>query len=199
MLKEKDVRRIFSHMPVLGTGRLLLREMRVGDSYDMFEYACRSDVTRYLTWEPHPNREYTRDYLEFISRKYRSGEFFDWALIWCADGEAEMKMIGTCGFTSFDFRNNSAEIGYVINPEYRGRGIAPEAARRVLQYGFDELGLHRIEARYIIGNDASRRVMEKLGMKWEGVKRGSLYLRGEYLDVGVCSVINGEFRRFAKM
>ena len=87
-------------------------------------------------------------------------------------------MIGTCGFTRFDYSNNSAEIGYVINPEFRGRGIAGEAARRVIRFGFDELGLNRIEAKYMDGNVASRKVMEKIGMKYEGTMRGSLKIGG---------------------
>ena len=193
-MKEKDVQRIFSHMPVFSTERLLMREMKPCDSFDMFEYARRPDVTRYLTWSPHPNREYTREYLQFLTTKYRAGEFYDWALIWCADGDAKQKMIGTCGFTRFDLPNNSAEVGYVINPEFRGRGIAPEAVRRVLKYGFEELGLNRIEAHYMCGNEQSRRVMEKVGMRFEGVHRSSLIKNGEYRDVGICSILASEYK-----
>ena len=174
----------------------MLRGLRVADSYDMYEYAHRADVTRYLTWQPHPNREYTKEYLEYILTRYRAGEFFDWAVIWHEDGEPSDKMIGTCGFTRFDYSNNSAEIGYVINPEFRGRGIAGEAARRVIRFGFDELGLNRIEAKYMDGNVASRKVMEKIGMKYEGTMRGSLKIGGEYRDVGVCAMLYEEYRRW---
>lgn len=167
--------------------------MKPIDSHDMFEYAKRADVTRYLTWQPHPSREYTRDYLEYIGKCYRSGDFYDWALIWCADGEFAEKMIGTCGFTRFDYENNAAEVGYVINPDYRGRGIAPEALRRVMEFGFCELGLNRIEARYMVGNEVSRRVMEKVGMTFEGIRRCSLLNRGEYVDVGYCSILASEY------
>jgi ribosomal-protein-alanine N-acetyltransferase len=159
----------------------------------MFEYARRADVTKYLTWQPHPSREYTRDYLDLVGKCYRNGEFFDWAVVW-REGFFCEKMIGTCGFTRFDFANNSAELGYVINPEYHGRGIAPEALKRVIEFGFYELSLNRLEAKYIVGNDASRRVMEKVGMRFEGISRGSLLLRGEYRDVGVCSILASDYR-----
>lgn len=175
------------------TSRLTLRAMKTKDSYDMYEYACRSDVTRYLVWQPHPSRDYTREYLEYIGKCYKNGEFFDWAIIWCADGDLHEKMIGTCGFTRFDYDNNAAEVGYVINPEYRGRGVAPEALARVLEFGFCELGLNRIEARYMVGNEVSRRVMEKVGMKFEGVRRQSLLYRGNYIDVGYCSILASEY------
>lgn len=191
-MQAKDAKRIFSKIPTLTTPRLTLRAMRPADSYDMFEYARRADVTKYLTWQPHPSREYTRDYLDLVGKCYRNGEFFDWAVVW-REGFFCEKMIGTCGFTRFDFANNSAELGYVINPEYRGRGIAPEALKRVIEFGFYELSLNRLEAKYIVGNDASRRVMEKVGMRFEGINRGSLLLRGEYRDVGVCSIIASDY------
>ncbi len=193
MFKKTDAQRIFSRIPTLRTKRLVLREMKPADSYDMYEYACRSDVTKYLTWQPHPSRTYTREYLEFVLTKYREGEFYDWAIVWNADGDMGQKMIGTCGFTSFNFDNNSAEVGYVINPLYRGRGIAPEALRRVIEFGFEELGLRRIEARYIVGNEVSRRVMEKAGMTFEGVLRSSLLIKGEYRDIGYCSILADEY------
>jgi ribosomal-protein-alanine N-acetyltransferase len=102
-------------------------------------------------------------------------------------------MIGTCGFTRFDCAQDSAEVGYVINPAFRGRGLAPEALQAVLAYGFRTLRLHRIEARYMEGNDASRRVMEKCGMSFEGIRRESMLIKGRYVSVGVCSILQQEF------
>ena len=102
-------------------------------------------------------------------------------------------MIGTCGFTRFDYENNAAEVGYVINPEYRGRGIAPEALARVLEFGFTELKLNRIEARYIVGNEVSRRVMEKCGMTYEGTARGRMLIKGVRHDIAYCSILKDEF------
>lgn len=194
-MTQKDALRIFSHIPQLATPRLILRGLKVSDYVDMYDYARRSDVTKYLTWKPHSSRAYTREYLEYILTRYRVGEFYDWAIVWQEFGEADAKMIGTCGFTRFDYVNNSAEIGYVINPDFRGRGIAGEAARRVVRFGFEELGLNRIEARYIHGNTASRNVMEKIGMKYEGIMRSALKLDDDYYDVGVCAILKEEYRR----
>lgn len=193
MLKEKTIRRAFERPPVLASDRLILRAMKPSDTADMYEYAHRPDVTEFLTWEPHPEPAYTREFLEYIQEKYRNGEFFDWALILKDSRGKEGPMIGTCGFASIDFKNNSAEIGYVINPRYQGFGFATEAVLRVLDYGFEELEFNRIQARYIVGNDASRRVMDKAGLHFEGILRGSLFLRGKYRDVGVCALQWGEW------
>ena len=108
--------------------------------------------------------------------------------------KAENRMIGTCGFASVDTNHNSAELGYVLNPDYRGRGLIPEAATRVLRFGFQVLGLHRIEARYMIENEASLTVMKKLGMRFEGVKRESMLIKGAYRDIGTCAILAKDFR-----
>jgi ribosomal-protein-alanine N-acetyltransferase len=69
-----------------------------------------------------------------------------------------------------------------------------EAARRILQFGFQVLGLHRIESRFMIENDPSRRVMERLGMTFEGVRRSAMLVKGLYRDIGICSILANEFR-----
>ena len=189
-MKQETIYRIFAHFPQLETDRLSLRALRVSDATDMYAYAKRSDVTRYLLWNPHPDVEHTRRYLEYLMGRYRLGQFYDWALIHKEDG----RMIGTCGFVRFDAPHNCAEIGYVLNPDYHGIGLMPEAARRVMQFGFSVLGLHRIEARYMIENTASRHVMEKLGMTFEGVRRSAMLVKGQYRDIGTCSILANEFR-----
>ena len=74
-------------------------------------------------------------------------------------------MIGTCGFTKFDYSNNAAEIGYVLNSDYWGKGYCSEAVSKIIEFGFESLKLHRIEARYMKENIRSRNVMEKCGMQ----------------------------------
>ena len=179
----------FSNIPRLTTDRLVLRKLKVSDAQDMFEYAKQRDVTKYLTWYPHPDVAYTEEYLRYISQRYATGDFYDWAVTLKENG----KMIGTCGFTRFELHNNSAEIGYVLNPLYHGNGYATEAAGEVLRFGFEELKLHRIEAKHMLENTASHRVMEKLGMSEEGTFRESYYIRREYRTVTVCSILENEY------
>lgn len=189
-MKKEVLYRVFSRMPTMKTERLTLRRLTVGDAADMFEYARREDVTRYLTWKPHPDRAYTREYLEYLGGRYAVGMFYDWAIVYEADG----KMIGTCGFTSFNCTHDSAEVGYVLNPAYWGKGIAGEALESVLQFGFEDLKLHRIEADFIKGNERSRHVREKAGMTFEGYRRESMHVKGSYVTVGVCAILAPEWR-----
>lgn len=190
-MKLDRVKRVFSRTPNLETPRLLLRKMKISDAKDMYEYACRLDVTQYLLWSPHPDFEHTKSYLSFLQKQYKNGEFYDWAIIL----KAKNKMIGTCGFTAIDTLNNSAEIGYVVNPDYKNIGIATEAVSAVLRFGFAEMDFNRIEARYIIGNSASRRVMEKCGMNFEGIHASSIYVKEKYADIGVCAILREKYMR----
>lgn len=189
-MNHDELTRIFRDPPEIETPRLILRRMRKTDSADMYEYARDPAVSEYLLWQPHESEAYTRRYLNYLQTRYRAGDFHDWAVVW-RDAD---KMIGTCGFTSFRLDANSAEIGYVLNRSYWGMGVASEAVRAVLRFGFLELRLHRIEAHYMIGNNRSRRVMEKVGMTYEGTQRDSLFVKGRYVSVGVCAVLENEFR-----
>ena len=189
-MKKDILYKLFSHIPTLETDRLILRGMRVSDAEDMFEYARRPSVTQYLTWNPHTDPAETREYLTYVGQRYRTGDFYDWAVVDRESGH----MIGTCGFTSFNCPHDTAEIGYVLNPTYQGKGLATEAVRRVLDFGFDELGLHRIEAHFMEGNDASRRLMERVDMTFEGYARESMRIKGRFCTIGTCAILRYEYR-----
>jgi len=185
-MKRETVCKIFSHMPAIKTERLVLRPLHVTDAKDMFEYASREEVTEYLLWSPHQSEAYTRNYLRYVEDRYAIGDFYDWAVTLSDSG----KMIGTCGFTRLDMKHNLGEIGYVLNPDFHHVGYATEAAKAVIEFGFNTLRLHRIEARFMQGNDSSKHVMEKLGMEFEGFARDSMLVKGKYRTIGVCSIIN---------
>lgn len=184
-MRRELIYKTFSNIPTLETDRLILRKMLVRDAEDMFDYARRADVTKYLTWSPHPSADYTREYLEYVATRYAAGEFFDWAL----EERSSGRMVGTCGFTRFDYHADCGEVGYVLNPAVWGHGYATEGLRAVMKFGFEQLRLHRIEARYIDGNTASRHVMERVGMTYEGTLRGSMLIKHEYRDIGVCAAV----------
>ncbi|MBQ9922850.1 MAG: GNAT family N-acetyltransferase [Clostridia bacterium] len=179
---------IFRDFPRLETDRLVLRQMLIRDKDDMYEYSCKPEITKYLLWTEHPSADYTAKYLRYMQPKYRRGEVFDWALV----NKAENKMIGTCGFVRFDTENNAAEVGYVVSDKYWGKGYAAEALKRVIAFGFDELSLNRIYARHMMGNERSGRVMQKCGMRYEGIIRGSMYIKGKYCDVAQYAILKND-------
>ncbi len=190
-MKKELLCHTFSRMPELESERIYLRRMRYTDAEDMYSYAHREEVSRYLLWSPHPDLYHTQDYLRYIASRYAAGNFYDWAVVW----RETDRMIGTCGFTSFDCANDAAEIGYVLNPEFWGRGIAVEAVRLILAFGFERLSLHRIEARFMEGNRASLRVMQKVGMTFEGFRRECTLVKGAFRTIGSCAILASEYRQ----
>ncbi len=186
-----NLKNVFSDIPPMASDRLILRRMKETDADDMFEYASAEETTRFLLWQPHKTKRFTKNYLKFIQKQYKSGEFYDWAVTLKDSG----KMIGTCGFTNINSENMRAEIGYVINPKYHGFGYATEAAMLVVRFAFEQLDIHRLEAKFIVGNDASENVMRKLGMKKEGIMREYMFIKGDFRDICMYSMLAEDYFR----
>ena len=103
------------------------------------------------------------------------------------------KVIGQVYLNAPDMVNQRAEIGYMLSHNHWGKGIAAEAAGAVLIYGFETLGLNKIFATCDVRNTRSWRVMEKLGMKREGLLRNHLKWRGEFLDEYYYGILRSEW------
>lgn len=188
-MTQEELHRVFTSPPTLSTTRLLLRRIAVEDADDMYLYSCREDVTRYLLWDPHPDPLYTDKYVRYLQERYAVGDYYDFAVVLRETG----RFIGTAGFTSFDLPNRSAEIGYVISPFYQGQGYATEAVRAILSFGFEHCGLSRISAVCMKENRASLRVMEKCGLKREGLLRSAVYAKGAMQDVYLAAITSHDY------
>ena len=86
----------------------------------------------------------------------------------------------------------------MLNPDYHGRGYGTEAAGRVVRFGFEVLSLHRIEAKFMKGNDASLHVIEKLGMRFEGYRHDAMLVKGSYRTIGACSLLRPYYEKHVK-
>lgn len=179
----------FSHLPILETERLLLRNLKLDDAADLFEYASHPDVPKYNTWSVHKSIEDSKQYLHSIIAQYNNHELAAWGIVHKADN----KLIGTCSLASWVPSQARAELGYALSKTYWGNGYMPEAVRPVLNFGFRMMQLNRIEAKCITANLASARVMEKVGMKFEGILRQHLFLKGSFHDLKVYSILKQEW------
>lgn len=177
-------------LPVLETPRLLLRMLRLDDAADMYEYACDLEIAHNGLWLPFETLQDSIDDIEETLEGYRRHELLDWAV----QHKADRKMIGRLGLHSHHPRDRRAEIGYAYNRHYYGQGIATEAARAVLEFGFTTLQLNRIGARALPDNAASIRVLVKLGMQFEGVQREYTTLRGKPEDLHCYSILRREWQ-----
>lgn len=145
---------------VITLNRIYLRQFNMNDVDDLFEYASNKDITEHLTWNPHKNKEETRLLLQNLFTKYDDSTF-RWAIVF----KENNKLIGSIDVVRLDKDNETAEIGYVLNIAYQNQGIMSEAFKGVINYLFNEVNLKEISACFELGNQASKRVMEKCGLK----------------------------------
>lgn len=192
-MKFNFISSFFSNMPKLESDRLFFRAIKRSDLEDIYEYSSNPKTSQYLLWSPHQSISITKEFIEIVLSKYKSGDYNDWAIIYKKTG----KMIGTCGFTRIDEENNLVEIGYVLNPDYWGRGLATEAVKRVLKFAFEVMNVNRVEAKFMFGNDASLAVMKKAGMTFEGYQRDAVLAKGKFRTVGTASILKREFELYS--
>lgn len=171
------------------TQRLLLRRLREDDAGAMYtNYASDSEVTRYLTWQAHKSIEVSRKYIAVLVSEYGDQDTYRWGV------EFGGEIIGVIDVVDCDIKNSVCEIGYVIGKAWWGSGIMTEALKAVIHYLFTVPGFNCVCARHDVENIASRRVMEKAGMREEGVLRSRIHFSdGKYHDVMYHSLLRDEY------
>jgi ribosomal-protein-alanine N-acetyltransferase len=163
----------------LRTARLALRPIGVADARDIFAYCSDPVVTRYVPWPTHRSIEDAMDFVQRRMRATEAGPVLHWGI---SEGEGK-PMIGSIGIGGVSDEHFSGELGYVLARKYWGRGLMTEAVRMVIDAAFRYTPLNRIEARCVVSNRASGRVLEKSGMRFEGVLREVNYFKGAFLDL----------------
>jgi ribosomal-protein-alanine N-acetyltransferase len=192
MIQKKIVQNpgeLFKNLPYLETERLKFRKLTMRDAGDIFEYASVPEVTLYVSWTPHRTLADTKSFLKHVLFQYEKGIPASWGIVL----KENDKLIGTGGYLWWSTEHSKAEVGYVISDKYWNKGYMTEALKKILQFGFETMNLERIEARCFIKNTASERVMQKCGMKLEGILRSSLYIKGEFTDFKLYSILKSEF------
>lgn len=167
--------------PTLETARLVLRPIALTDSNSIFEYAKNSNVSKFTLWEPHLTLEDSLDYIKnYILPYYAEGvpEPFGITL-----KEQPEKVIGTVGCFWTSKQSKAMELAYALSEQHWGKGLVAEAAQTVSDYCFKEFSLKRIQARCKTENIASARVMQKIGMSFEGTLKSSIFHRDKFWDM----------------
>lgn len=152
-------------LPRLETERLVLRKARLTDKdiENLLECLAEPDVVQYMPWYPLHHYDQARSFLtRNLIEPVKEGKEAQWAII----HKADKKLIGNCSLINWTAWHNKAEMAYFLAKPYWGQGYTVEAARAVLAFGFEQMRLNRIEARCMLLNRSSERVMEKLGMKF---------------------------------
>jgi ribosomal-protein-alanine N-acetyltransferase len=144
-------------MPALETERLVLRKLEQDDLRDI------------IAWEGDLNSQNAeieaQEFLDCCFRQYSERGIGSWGMQLKETGV----IVGNCGFPHIIFKNLCGEVNYYVAPRHRGQGLAPEALKALIEFGFRDIGFTRIQARCEPDNLNSERVMQKAGMRFEGL------------------------------
>lgn len=176
----------FSPFPNLETERLLLRRVNSNDVKEILALRSNPDTMKYI---PRPLLKTDEDALEHITiidSKIDSNEGINWAITL----KDNPKLIGIIGHYRIKPENYRAEIGYMLLPEYQGKGIISEAVKEAVNYGFNAMKLHSLEAVIDPENYASAKVLEKNGFVKEAHFKDYEFFEGRFLDSVIYSLVN---------
>ena len=148
----------------------------------------REHLREWLPWvDDTKTADDTRKFIRSSVEQFAANEGFA-AGLWYR-GE----LAGTIGFHRIDWMNRKAEIGYWVSAAFQGKGIVTRAARALVDYTFDDLGLNRMEIRCAEGNKKSRAIAERLGFRQEGILRQSALLYDHYVDMVIYGMLKEEW------
>lgn len=178
-------------MPVR-TARLLLRTMTEADVDDIHAYQSRTDVCRYLSFEPRTRQQVAEKVAQYSRALALNGDGDFWQLA-IERARDPGRVIGDVYFCVKSTANASAEIGWTLHPDHAGAGYMTEAAGMVLQIAFDDIGLHRVSAQLDPRNDRSAALCDRLGMREEARLVEDLWSKGEWVDTTIYAILDREW------
>ncbi len=147
--------------PILATERLIIRQLSVSDVQEIFLLRSNALVNKYLDRPPSKTIDDAKVFIQTINENIQKNNSIYWAIT-LSDTN---KLIGTICLFNFSDDNLKAEIGYELLPDFQGKGIMQEALSKVINFGFQQIGLHSIEAYTHSENRCSTRLLEKLNFK----------------------------------
>lgn len=175
--------------PVLRGARVSLRGPTPDDSDALFALFSSPDVMRYWSRPPMTERAEAQSLVANILEGFKARTTLNWVI-----ADAHGHAIGSCTLFRFDANHRRAELGYALQPAYWGQGIAAEAATLALDWAFDTLKVHRVDAGIDPDNSASRRLLHRLGFRTEGRQRESFFVGDRVTDSELLGLLASDWR-----
>lgn len=181
-----DLKATFTPFPVLSTPSLILRALRSTDLDDLYDYASDPEIDRFTPWTHYESKEEARENLDEFLADYEQFGMGAWGI----EHRADQRLIGIANFSRPHPINRRVEMGYTIARAYWRQGYATEAVKALIQFGFSQMQLVRIEAVCLPEHQATARVLEKAGMQFEGLLHSYQVWRGQPCDLLMYAVTN---------
>ena len=177
----------FTPFPTLHTQRLILRRMVIEDTPEILFLRSNENVMKYIDKKRAATIEDAEEWLRMIDDALELNNGITWAI---SLKESPRVMLGSIGYWRIIKEHYRAEIGYMLNHEYWRKGIMKEALLRVIDFGFDELKLHSIEANINTGNVASSRILLNTGFVQEAYFKEDFFFEGTFRDTIIYSKLS---------
>ncbi len=173
------------------TDRLLLRPLTDADVESVFEYCSDPEVSKFTTWSPHKTLEDSRALISYAKKNYQRNIPEPYAITLKSEPK---KVVGTVGWFWVSEPHKNIEVAYALAKNLWGQGLMLEASKAVLNAAMKNHDINRISSRCIAENSGSARVMEKLGMKYEGTQRQVMFVKGKFVDLKLYAVLKSEWQ-----
>ncbi|MGK7929671.1 MAG: GNAT family N-acetyltransferase [Spirulina sp.] len=178
--------------PTLESDRLLFRPFTLADAPRIQDLAGKREIADTTISIPHPySLPQAREWIASHPQEFTAGKAVHFAI----EGKKIQQIIGAIALRDIDAEHQQGELGYWIGVEFWGRGYASEAARTAIAYGFEVLHLHRIYAHHMARNPASGRILQKLGMRQEGLLRDRVRKWDIFEDVCLYAILEEEWSK----
>lgn len=190
IIKENGLRMV-NAFPQLETERLILRKMKVADAPALFHVWSDPSVTKFTNLKTFTKVDEAKKMIEYLNNLALFNPTFRWGIVLKETNEA----IGSCGFNYWILEGGfKGELGCELNRRYWRKGYMTEALRRIIDYGFNEKGLNRIESLVQPENIASRKMFENIGFQHEGLLRDCLYTQGKFVSLNMFYLLRSEYQ-----
>lgn len=185
----KPLENLFSVFPILESKRLILRQLTPEDAPDFF--ACQSDpeVFRYSGRSEEPSLEAATHTLNILFKRHQERTMLSWAIVL----KENQHLIGRFQIEEWSDENHRAAVGYLLGKQYWGKGYATEALSAMIAYLYEQTTVNRIDTFTWSENIASARVMEKAGMRFEGLARQKRFAKGAFRDLKIYAILREDF------
>lgn len=179
---------ILNTFPVLESNRLIFRSLNPKDAQALLEIRKNDAVSKYMDSEIPKTIEDIETRIKNIHSSFKKKEGITWAIIEKTSG----KLIGDIAIWQIDYKNSRGTIGYVLSPEFWGKGFMKESMNIIIQFAFNVLNLHSIKANVNPKNENSKALLLKQNFKLEAIFRENYYYDGKFLNSEIYCLLQSD-------
>ncbi|SHK65365.1 ribosomal-protein-alanine N-acetyltransferase [Clostridium cavendishii DSM 21758] len=186
--KGNNIYELFLNQPILQVQEYKLRTVEGNDRFDILDIYINRRIEIYDRFPLLDNIDQVDQFIKILKEKNENKERVDWVI------EVGGKAIGLIAIHSISVLDSRCEIGYILNQEYTNRGIMSKIVEFIIDYLFDQVKIHKIEAIVNTQNEASIKLCKKLGFLEEGIKKDYWFdnEKEKYISVYIFSIINNK-------